>query len=175
LSSSSSMLSHISLETEPPVPPVLVPLLPPVLVPPVPPVLVPLLPPVLVPPVPPVLVPPVPPMSEPPVPPKPAAPADPPVGASAPPSGRGEPADPDCANGASKSIAQPCKGRSPPANVKKTPSVRVDMASSSAFESSPNSSTVRRTCLSLGQSEAKARRFWVSRGERGEGALRKPP
>ncbi len=39
----------------------------------------------------------------------------------------------------------------------------------------PNPSTVRRTCLGLGLSEPKARRFGVSRGERGEGALRKPP
>jgi hypothetical protein len=43
------------------------------------------------------------------------------------------------------------------------------------FLPSPKSSTVRRTCLGLGLSEPQARRFAVSRGERGEGASRKPP
>ena len=40
---------------------------------------------------------------------------------------------------------------------------------------SPKPSAVRRTALDLGLSEPKARRFGVSRGERGEGAFRKPP
>jgi hypothetical protein len=39
----------------------------------------------------------------------------------------------------------------------------------------PNQALFEGHCLGLGLSEPKARRFWVSRGERGEGALRKPP
>jgi hypothetical protein len=39
----------------------------------------------------------------------------------------------------------------------------------------PQSSAVRRTVLDWGLSEPKARRLGVSRGERGEGAFRKPP